>query len=182
MYQRPRYNSVDRSGFDDCKGCQESGCYHYSYRAEPRHHRRLSWSGLPRHVDLFGHAFRYISYYQGHRQIYRKGQQRSCVRLDYRRAAYRRRSVPERTMLPVILQVIRLIKPHSNRILRRGWMDKALFLSVKAFNQVEHRRPRRNISRIRRCRILLRSGRQHLEERKQERALCHPECGESLLM
>ena len=43
--------------------------------------------------DLFGHAFRYISYYQGHRQIYRKGQQRSCVRLDYRRAAYRRRSV-----------------------------------------------------------------------------------------
>lgn len=69
------------------------GLYHYSYRAEPRHHRRLSWSGLPRHVDLFGHAFRYISYYQGHRQIYRKGQQRSCVRLDYRRAAYRRRSV-----------------------------------------------------------------------------------------
>ena len=85
-------------------------------------------------------------------------------------------------MLPVILQVIRLIKPHSSRILRRGRMDKALFLSVKAFNQVEHRRPRRNISRIRRCRILLRFGRQHLEERKQERALCHLGCGERLLM
>ena len=89
---------------------------------------------------------------------------------------------PERTMLPGILIVIRLIKPRSNRILRRGQRDKALFLSVKAFNQAEHRRPRRNISRIRRCRILLRSGRQHLEERKQERALCHLECGERLLM
>ena len=35
-------------------------------------------------------------------------------------------------MLPVILQVIRLIKPHSNRILRRGWNGQGFVLSVKA--------------------------------------------------
>lgn len=89
---------------------------------------------------------------------------------------------PERTMLPVILQVIRLIKPRSNRILRRGRRDKALFLSVKAFNQAEHSQPRRNIFRVLRCTTLLQSGRQHLEGRKHERALCHLGCGERLLM